>query len=267
MLVTNALGTCFNVRHIRERYPAFSRHFPRRMAKGNVFQPPTAHVIHTQTHAHTHINACRLPGITTSQFARRGWCGCAWESQGCWRTSTVPQCPMTANAPRRTDERGPHFISCPFRLLEECQEDADWSDDFTVAQLVQKYATWQKRPRSEQAHVMNACGRLWPVDVHVAYRPLKRSSSGGIGALRRFGWFRPFRPITARLVVFSRQSLQSYQKLVRDGMCRAESTSPEAVSISMARSISEGDPVHPAHQKYKPDSRGKCRTKQPGSAS
>lgn len=25
------------------------------------------------------------------------------------------------------------------RLLEECQEDADWSDDFTVAQLVQKY--------------------------------------------------------------------------------------------------------------------------------
>ena len=41
-----------------------------------------------------------------------------------------------------------------FRLLDECREDPDWTDEFTVADLVQKYAASLKTLLSIRGHVI-----------------------------------------------------------------------------------------------------------------
>ena len=42
-----------------------------------------------------------------------------------------------------------------FRLLDECREDPDWTDEFTVADLVQKYAASLKTLLSIRGHVIS----------------------------------------------------------------------------------------------------------------
>ena len=48
-------------------------------------------------------------------------------------------------------------VVCPaasVRLLDECREDPDWTDEFTVADLVQKYAAGLKTALSMRGHLI-----------------------------------------------------------------------------------------------------------------